>query len=84
MKMLESAFGNGVTPRGLREAFSAAASGRLGNTTQTNTVAAQLLLFFLPPGGSAVALSKQRPLSYENIKKVYALRRGTTLLKRIS
>lgn len=59
---------------GLQQDFSAATSGCLGNMTQTNTVTIQLILF---PGGFALALSKQRPLSYENIKKVYALRKST-------
>lgn len=43
------------------------------NTTQTDTVTVQLL-----------ALSKQSPLSYENITKVYALRKRTMQLRQIS
>lgn len=66
---------------GLQEDFSTATSGCLGSRTQTNTVAVQLLPF---PGGSALALSKQRALSYENIKKVYALRKSTMQLRQIS
>lgn len=66
---------------GITRGRSAAASGCLGNMTQTDAVTVQL-----PPftGGFALALSKQRPLSYENIKKVYALRKSTMRLRLIS